>query len=268
MGGDVVKGDEVDDFVVFLELASGSPPPSGFNHGLLFLLPKKGTLLPSDTRPISVTNADNRLIAKAVVSALEGYLGQVLHRAQQGFLRGRDGGLNIRGINDFYYKALHSATDPTRRRTTAYLLFLDTAKAFDSIKHDFIFASLRRLHMPDWVIHLVRGLLHEVSVAPFFGGALSVWISIRRGVKQGCPLSPLLFLICYDPLLCSLSQLPGIRSFAFADDLAVGARLFGSLHAAMGGIDLFKALSGLGQNMDKTVVISSHDPLSLRIPGS
>ena len=138
---------------VLLELASGSSPPSGFNHGLLFLLPKKGTLLPSDTRPISVTNADNRLIAKAVISALEGYLGQVLNRAQQGFLRGRDGGLNIRGINDFYYKAIHSATDATRRRTTAYLLFLDTAKVFDSIKHNFNFASLHRLHMPDWVMH-------------------------------------------------------------------------------------------------------------------
>jgi hypothetical protein len=62
--------------------------------------------------------------------------------------------------------------------------------------------------------------------------------------------------------LCSLSQLPGIRSFAFADDLAVGSRLFGSLHGAMRGIDSFKVLSGLGQNMDKTVVISSHDSLT------
>ena len=74
---------------VLLGLASGALPPPGFNHGLLFLLPKKGTLLPSDTPPISVTNADNRLIAKAVVTALEGYLGQVLNLAQQlGLLAG------------------------------------------------------------------------------------------------------------------------------------------------------------------------------------
>ena len=245
-------------------LAAGVPPPSGYNYGLLFLLPKKGTLLPSDTRPISVTNADNRLVAKAVVSALEPYLGQVLHGAQQGFLRGRDGGLNIRGINDFYYKAVANASSAARRRRgrAAYLLFLDTAKAFDSIEHDFIFASLRRLHTPAWVLRLVRGLLHEVFVAPNFGGPLDVWIAIGRGVKQGCPLSPLLFVICYDSLLCVLVSLPGgVRCFAFADDLTVGVHRFPALHAAMRAIDHFKLLSGLGQNMAKTVVISSHDTL-------
>ena len=157
-------------------LASGALPPPGYNHGLLFLLPKQGTLLPSDTRPISVTNADNRLVAKAVVKSLEPYLGRVLHSAQQGFLRGRDGGLNIHAINDFYYKTTENASSAGRRRRAAFLLFLDTAKAFDSIEHDFIFASLRRLRMPTWVLNLVHGLLHEVLVAPHFGG-LRAWRS-------------------------------------------------------------------------------------------
>ena len=115
--------------------------------------------------------------------------------------------------------------------------------------------------MPTWVLNLVHGLLHEVLVAPHFGGPLEVWIAIGRGVKQGCPLSPLLFVICYDSLLCVLVLLPGIRCFAFADDLTVGSRRFARLHAAMRTIDRFKSLSGLGQNMDKTVVIGSHDSL-------
>ena len=108
----------------------------------------------------------------------------------------------------------------------------------------------------------MRGLLHEVVVAPNFGGPLEVWRAIGRGVKQGCPLSPLLFVICYDSLFCVLVSLPGgVRCFAFADDLTVGVRRFTALHAAMRTIDQFKLLSGLGQNMAKTVVISSHDTL-------
>ena len=49
--------------LVIVALADGVLPPSDYNSGLLFLIPKKGTLLPTDTRPISVTNADNRIIA-------------------------------------------------------------------------------------------------------------------------------------------------------------------------------------------------------------
>ena len=50
--------------MVVVALTAGLLPPADFNNGLLFLIPKKGTLLPTDTRPISVTNADNRIIAR------------------------------------------------------------------------------------------------------------------------------------------------------------------------------------------------------------
>ena len=72
---------------------------------------------------------------------------------------------------------------------------MDTAKAFDSIDHDWVHHVLHRVVFPPLFRSLVKGTLHGVKVAPFFGGDLTDWIDILQRVKQGCPLSPLLFII-------------------------------------------------------------------------
>ena len=92
---------------------------------------------------------------------------------------------------------------------------------------------------------------------PFSGGALTDWIDIKRGVKQGCPLSPSLFL---DPFIVFISNLPNIDSFAFADDLAILSDSVTGISSALTLISEFSEVSGLGVKKDKSVAVPTSDP--------
>ena len=239
---------------VFKAICAGQPPPSNFNKGLLFLIPKKATGLISDTRPISVTNCDNRILSASVARAIMPAVLELLDPAQKGFLSGRSGVDHICEINAFFYEGVE-------KDLNRYLFLLDTAKAFDSIDHNWIFHILKRVSFPSWFLFFVKGMLTNVSVSPCFGKSTSSCIDIKRGVKQVCPLSPRLFIIAFDPLLFSLSKVPDIRCFAFADDLAITTDNLLSIYPALSIISSFSNVSGLGINKDKSFVLSSA-PLS------
>ena len=231
-------------------ILKGHTPPVGFNFGLLFLLPKKLTGLISDTRPLSVTNTDNRLLASVVAHAIMPAVADLINPCQKGFVTGRCGSDHVVDINSFFYDAI-------RKKAEKLLFLLDTAKAFDSVDHDWISHVLAKASFPRWLINFVSGSLSSVRVAPFFGGPLCDWIPIERGVKQGCPLSPILFIIAYDPLLTHLSRLNGLTPFAFADDLAITASEIKQILPALDIITTFSSLSGLGINKKKSMVIST-----------
>ena len=153
---------------VFEAIAKGHLPPNGFNHGLLYLLPKKNTGLLSDTRPLSVTNTDNRILAAAVANGIMPAVDNYIDPCQKGFLAGKNSGDHIVNINDLFYNAV-------TQKASKILFLLDTAKAFDSIDHDWIRHILIKVNFPPWFKNFVKGSLSSVQVSPFFGGSLTVF---------------------------------------------------------------------------------------------
>jgi ribonuclease HI/exonuclease III len=183
---------------VFLQVATalgeGNSPPEGFNHANLFVIPKKGgSRMVKKTRPISVPNTDNRIISTVIKSTITPATIDTVNPNQTALL-GRNIGDNVKDFNEFFYSRLE-------KNQQGYLLFMDFEKAFDSVSHKFIFKVLKKMNYPPWVINSIQGLLQGLGVWTTITGANTQFIKVGRGVKQGCPLSPILYAIILDPLL-------------------------------------------------------------------
>jgi retron-type reverse transcriptase len=203
-----------------VSLSDGNKPPQEFNEVLQFYLPKGDSLLPQDTRPISVANTVSRIIAKILADAITPAAQKIVRQAQKGFIPGRSINEHIEDITSIFYNKLS-------KKQQHYLLFLDTEKAFDSLDHGFIFKVLEHIGCPAWYIICYQGLLHNIQGIPVLSAPTNARIFLNRGVKQGCPMSPIIFALCFDVLLHKLSLLGKDHDdFAFADDLAVSTSTF------------------------------------------
>lgn len=186
------------------------------------LIPKSAEPSAGDWRPITVSSVIDRLFAKV----LEARLSRVvdLDATQRGFIKGLDGcGENITAYGGLIRYA-------RAKSKSLVIVSLDLAKAFDSVKYSSIQRALARMGLNKASIELLMNLCHgQITELQYDEGSVNV--ELKKGVRQGWPLSPLLFLIVVDELLCSLvesngfkvvntaSEVAWITGAAFADDL-------------------------------------------------
>ena len=221
-----------------------------FNVATLLLLPKDDTHLVDHQRPLGINNTDNRLIANIYLLCILGAVQDLVDPAQKMFLPGRHMTDHIRMFNDLFYTAVNQDDD-------FFLFFFDNVKAFDSMHHDYIHAVLGKQGFPLWFLHAVANLFDNATLIPTL--APDARIAFLKGVKQGCPLSPVIFILIYDVLITFLkdSAPPETWVAGAADDLALGARRLQDLLPFLPIIDSFSEASGLRINRSKTGLLST-----------
>ncbi|KAF4079370.1 hypothetical protein AMELA_G00177250, partial [Ameiurus melas] len=144
-------------------------------------------------------------------------------------------------------------------------LNLDFEKAFDRVSHQFLFQVLDKMGFPDrfiaWVGLLYTGIVSKILV----NGHLSKAVNIRSGVRQGCPLSPLLYVACIEPLAQILRkdkwikglEVPGTGGLTatcvlYMDDVTLLATDVLSIRRAMDLTDWYGRASGAKLNRSKS----------------
>ena len=148
-------------------------------------------------------NIDYKIATKAIANRLKKIINKIISPNQIGFIKGRYIGENIRLIQEVI-EHLNNTNKP------GLLIFVDFEKAFDSVDHAFIIKSLKHFNFGNDLISWVKLFYTGIKGVIINNGHLSESFSIERGVRQGCPLSSFLFLICIEILSNFIAKCPEI----------------------------------------------------------
>jgi len=246
-------------------LAAGNQPWRSFNFGNVFFSPKKPRPLVGDLRLLTVNNTDNRLVAKAVASRIVPAMQEILCSRQHAFRKGANLESLIKQLNDRFYRALGEG-----ERVVEFLH--DFNKAYDSASRAFLLTLMHRIGLPIYYINIIKALWLKNTGFPILLEKCKTKFDMSNGLKQGCPLSPPLFVLFLDPLLTRIDKLRskhGCLSLSgYADDLDAQFQDWGALVPMLKQIDMFNHASGSSSNFSKSKLISTvDDELPLALPG-
>lgn len=157
-----------------------------------------------DYRPISLLTTGYKLFAKILARRLQVFLGHLIGETQQGFVSGRRMDKAVVMMQSLFevYKNQHKQSAAQK----AGILFLDFSKAYDTVDRKYLFLVLRLFGFSAQFIDLMHRI-HDGTTAEFLvNNDFSKPLPVRSGIRQGCPLAPLLFILAAEPLALALLQ--------------------------------------------------------------
>lgn len=164
------------------------------NKSYITLLPKKPN--PDSTNdygPISLQNSSLKFISKIMANRLQPRILELVHKNQYGFIKSR----TIQDCLAWAFEFIHQCQ---QSRRPIVIIKIDFEKAFDSVEHNAILAMLKAKGFDDTWIHCTKEILSTSSSSVLLNGVPGKFFDCKRGVKQGDPISPLLFVLAADLL--------------------------------------------------------------------
>lgn len=226
-------------------VADGLPPE--LRTAWVSPIPKKSTDFddPAAYRPITIGNIISRIYATALMRRIGPAVNGIIGRSQTAFLPNRhitDSVARVRG----WIQNARSHPHPQG----AIILFLDIQKAYDSVEPDMLTEVVRRTFAPP----LARQIMTVLAPCTAYvgrDGADAPFVQ-ARGVAQGNPLSPLIFLLVMELLLCALRAV-GVATSAYADDTALLLTRPDHVDEVLRILASFASASGLHIHPDKSM---------------
>ncbi|CAH8834294.1 unnamed protein product [Trichobilharzia szidati] len=233
--------------------------PTDWRKGYLVKLPKKGDLgLCKNWRGIMLLSTPSKILSHIILERIKDALDTELRPEQAGFRKGKSCSDQIATLRIIIEQSMEW-------QSNLYLNFIDFEKAFDSVDREVIWKLLEYYGVPQIFINLIQQLYDNGTCQVIHNGKLSEAFGVNTGVRQGCLLSPMIFLIVVDWIMrqtvgnektgISWTDVKNLEDLDFADDLCLMSHKIEDLQAKTDKLVEEAAKTGLQVNIDKTEVM-------------
>nr|KAG5696704.1 hypothetical protein BaRGS_012073 [Batillaria attramentaria] len=245
--------------------------PQDWKKGHLVKLPKKGDLSScSNWRGIMLLSIPGKVLTRIILERLKTALDKTLREEQAGFR-------NDRSCTDHIATMRIIIEQSLEWQTPLYSTFVDFQKAFDSVDREVIWKLMSHYGFPPKFVNIIRQLYEDATCQVIHDGKLTEPFTVRTGVRQGCILSPTIFLMVVDWVMRQATdgKRTGIQwtfskqleDLDFADDIALLSHKQQDAQEKLNRVAEEAEKTGLKINISKTEVMrvnhKQHDPIQL-----
>jgi hypothetical protein len=248
---EVVKQDIYD---MFQEFHAGNLGLFRLNFAMLTLIPKTEDAMDMrNYRPISLLNCSFKMFSKLITLRLEKVCQKLIAREQSAFIRGRFILENVVVAHEIVH-SVHKTKEP------GIIIKLDYEKAYDRVNIDFLLEIPKARGLGDKWIGWIRNIVIGGSVSVLVNGEESPTFKTVKGLRQGEPLSPLLFNIVTNALTKMLAKtssagfVKGLLQYA-DDTLLFSSCEPEAIRNLKGILMIFEQVSGMRVNFHKSKMI-------------
>ena len=233
--------------------------PQDWKEGHIVKLPKKGNLQQcGNHRGITLLSVPGKVFNRVILERLKNGLDTKLRDEQAGFRKGKSCADQIATLRIIVEQSLEW-------NSPLYINFIDFEKAFDSVDRESLWKLLRHFGVPQKLTDLISKMYENTTARVIHSGELSDAFDIRTGVRQGCLLSPFLFLLAVDYIMKRSTEgrnngiqwtlVSQLNDLDFADDIALLSHNHRQMQEKTNILDRTSKSLGLKINKEKTKVL-------------